>query len=266
MKNSKLRRALLLLACAVMLVSLSVGATLAYLSSTDSVKNTFTVGQVNIWLDEGTVYPVGTIIDGEYVAGTHNDGGATRTEENAYKVYPGMTYDKDPVVHIQGDSEDCYVGVTIKLDEDRFATLAEVIGNPDVGEAAQFLGISEIVLGGIFDKEFAYDGNTTWTSTDGELKLIQTPKTGEFYVIFLNKQLPAWADADNDGIWDAGEGQINLDLFKQISIPADWDNTELAAMQGLEMTITAYAVQAEGFANADAALLGAFPDAFAVLK
>ena len=38
---------------AVLLVSLSVGATLAYLTSTtQTVKNTFTVGKVNITLDE----------------------------------------------------------------------------------------------------------------------------------------------------------------------------------------------------------------------
>ena len=53
MKNSKFRRILLLLACAVLLVSLSVGATLAYLTSTtETVTNTFTVGNVAITLDE----------------------------------------------------------------------------------------------------------------------------------------------------------------------------------------------------------------------
>ena len=54
MKNSKLRRILLTLACAVLLVSLSVGATLAYLTSvTAEVQNTFTVGKVQITLDVG---------------------------------------------------------------------------------------------------------------------------------------------------------------------------------------------------------------------
>ena len=55
MKNSKLRKVLLLACSAVLLVCLSVGATLAYLTSTDTVKNTFTVGKVAITLDEVNV-------------------------------------------------------------------------------------------------------------------------------------------------------------------------------------------------------------------
>ena len=62
MKNSKLRRVLLLLACAVMLVSLSVGATLAYLTGKDEVVNTFTVGNVQIKLDEAKVNTDGTYV------------------------------------------------------------------------------------------------------------------------------------------------------------------------------------------------------------
>lgn len=89
MKNSKLRRVLLLLACAVMLVSLSVGATLAYLqSTTQTVKNTFTVGFVNIGLSEGKVYVEGDDV-AEELLGTHTDGGKTRVGQNNYDLFPG---------------------------------------------------------------------------------------------------------------------------------------------------------------------------------
>lgn len=270
MKNSKLRRVLLLLACAVMLVSLSVGATLAYLSSTDSVKNTFTVGQVNITLDEGEVHPVGKIINDKYVAGTHTDEGATRVEENAYKVYPGMTYDKDPIVHVQGDSEDCYVGIAITLKEESLEALFAQIGYTETN-GKQYLGLHELVGGGIFDTTKGtiyapyFSGDYMLMNGDYNgysIKLIQEAGTGKFYVIYQNKLEPTWTDADNDGEWDAGEGQINLDLFKTISVPADWDNDELAALQGLEMTITAYAVQAEGFSGAEHALSEGFENPF----
>ena len=52
MNTRKLRKAILTLCSALLLVSLSVGITVAYLTSTDEVKNTFTVGQVKITLDE----------------------------------------------------------------------------------------------------------------------------------------------------------------------------------------------------------------------
>ena len=45
-------KALLLTLCAVLLVTASVLGTMAFLTSTDEVKNTFTVGSVNIALDE----------------------------------------------------------------------------------------------------------------------------------------------------------------------------------------------------------------------
>ena len=104
MKNSKLRRILLLVACAVLLVSLSVGATLAYLTSTtETVKNTFTVGNVNITLDEAEVDEYGKNPNG-------------RTEDgNEYKLLPGHVYAKDPTVTVKGTSEDCYVRIVLKI-------------------------------------------------------------------------------------------------------------------------------------------------------
>ena len=45
-------KALLLTLCAVLLVAASVMGTMAYLTSTDKVENTFTVGNVKITLDE----------------------------------------------------------------------------------------------------------------------------------------------------------------------------------------------------------------------
>lgn len=103
MKNSKLRRALLLVACAVMLVSVSVGATLAYLTNyTQVVTNTFSVGNVAITLDETVVDQYGDITDS-----------ATRSNGNAYKLIPGHAYTKDPTVHVTEGSEDGWLFVKI---------------------------------------------------------------------------------------------------------------------------------------------------------
>ena len=48
-------KALLLTLCAVLLVAASVLGTMAYLTSTAKVENTFTIGKVEITLDETDV-------------------------------------------------------------------------------------------------------------------------------------------------------------------------------------------------------------------
>lgn len=107
MKNLKLRKILLTICSAMLLVTLSVGATFAYLTSTTgSVTNTFTVGKVAITLDEAKVdEATGKAIEGE---------GASRVTENKYKVVPSQTYDKDPTVHVAEGSEACYVFVKVE--------------------------------------------------------------------------------------------------------------------------------------------------------
>lgn len=100
MKKSK---AILMALCAVLLVAASVMGTLAYLTSTDSVTNTFTVGKVAITLDEAKVGTDGTPVQG-----------AARVDANEYHLLPGHTYKKDPTIHVATDSEDCYLFVKVE--------------------------------------------------------------------------------------------------------------------------------------------------------
>ena len=116
MKKSKV---LLTLACAVLLVAASVMGTLAYLTSHDEVTNTFSVGQVSIKLDEAKANPDGTLVEG-----------ATRVQENSYKLMPGHEYIKDPMIHVDPTSEDCYLFVTINneiaaIEAEGITTVAE---------------------------------------------------------------------------------------------------------------------------------------------
>lgn len=95
-------KALLLSLCAVLLVAASVFGTMAYLTSTDSVENTFTVGSVAITLDEQDV--------------DDSTKGAERDQNNAYKLMPGHEYTKDPTVHVATPSEDSWVFVKVEND------------------------------------------------------------------------------------------------------------------------------------------------------
>ena len=89
--------------CAVLLIAASVMGTMAYLQDKDTVTNTFAVGKVDLTLDEAAVNDDGTPIDG-----------ADRVKANNYKLMPGHEYTKDPTIHVDSESEDCYLFVTVE--------------------------------------------------------------------------------------------------------------------------------------------------------
>lgn len=89
--------------CAAALVVASVLGTMAYLTSqTETVTNTFTVGNVAITLDEAKVSETGV-----------PDEGAARVKANDYKLIPGHEYTKDPTVHVTAGSEDSWLFVKV---------------------------------------------------------------------------------------------------------------------------------------------------------
>ena len=103
----KMYKAMLLVLCAVLLVVASVMGTLAYLQmQTGAVTNTFTVGRVEITLDEAKVDEYGNPIGDERVPNGTLTG-------NAYKLIPGHTYTKDPTVTVTAGSEDCWIFVKV---------------------------------------------------------------------------------------------------------------------------------------------------------
>lgn len=96
-------KALILALCAVSLVTASVLGTMAYLTDKKAVTNNFTVGSVAITLDEAKVNP-----DGSPVAN------ADRVQSNEYKLLPGQEYKKDPTIHVDPTSEECYLFVKVE--------------------------------------------------------------------------------------------------------------------------------------------------------
>lgn len=101
----KARKALLTLCAALLLVTMTAGITVAYLTSTDSVNNTFTVGNVTITLDEEKVDLYGKDENTEI---------ENRVKANKYKLVPGHEYTKDPTIHVADDSEDCWLFAKIE--------------------------------------------------------------------------------------------------------------------------------------------------------
>lgn len=206
----KTSKALLLMLCAVLLVAASVLGTMAYLTSTDTVTNTFTVGKVAITLDEAKVNPDGTLVQG-----------ADRVKANSYKLLPGHTYNKDPMVTVLNGSESAYIKMTVT-----FSKAAEL----DAIFAPSGANMTSI-FNGYDSNNWIYKGNTKDTNAN--------TRTYEFWY----KEAVAATNAD-----------VALDaLFDSITIPGTINNTQLDTIKGMTITVNAYAIQADGFTDANAA-------------
>ena len=203
------RKVLILALCAVLLVSISVMGTMAYLTSKDSVTNTFTVGKVAIKLDEAKANADGTLVQG-----------ADRVDANSYKLLPGQTYNKDPMVTVLKDSEKSYIRMTVTVSK---ADELDAIFAP---AGADLLSIFN-----------GYDG-ATWLYK-GDTDNADNTRTYEFWY----KEAVAAPDAD-----------VALDaLFDSITVPGSITNAQLATIEGMTITVNAYAIQADGFGTADLA-------------
>lgn len=202
-------KALLLALCAVSLVTASVFGTMAYLTDNKTVTNTFTVGSVAITLDEAKVDTAGQPIDG-----------APRVQANEYKLLPGHEYTKDPTIHVDANSEDCYLFVKvengIEAIEDESSKVADQMTRN---------GWAEVEGKGVY----VYVGT-------------ETGATKPRAVTKENKNIP---------------------VFNNIKIAGSVDGTQLERYKNnnTTITVTAYAVQKDGFAGKSAAEIwtAAFP-------
>ena len=205
MKTTK--KALLLTLCAVLLVTASVLGTMAYLTSTDEVQNTFTVGQVSIKLDEAKANTDGTLV-----------GGADRVKANSYKLLPGHTYAKDPMVTVLNGSESSYIKMTVTFSK---ANELDAIFDPDGATLTT-------IFNGYDISNWTYKGNTKNAADD--------TRTYEFWY----KEAVA-----------APDGNVALDaLFDSITVPGSITNEQLKTIEGMTITVNAYAIQADGFTDA----------------
>ena len=198
------RKALLLTFCAVLLVVASVLGTIAYLTSQDEVKNTFTVGQVAINLDEAKVNPDGTPV-----------ANADRVRANSYKLLPGHTYTKDPTVTVLKGSESSYIKMTVTFTK---AKELDAIFAPNGAELTS-------IFKGYDSDNWIAKGNTKNTTAN--------TRTYEFWY----KEAVGAPDAD-------------VALFDFITVPNDITGKQLATIQGMKITVNAYAIQADGFETA----------------
>lgn len=208
----KKTKAILMALCAVLLVAASVMGTLAYLTSTDEVVNTFTVGNVKIALDEAKVDANGkALADGTRWHPTEND------PEQEYHLLPGHEYDKDPTVTVIKGSEESYVRMLVTVSFENELTDAQLATSLD----SIFTG---------------YDA-AKWNRED---KTVSTDKKSISYEYRYSTTVKPSADTD-----------LKLEpLFTKVEVPNTYTNEDIAALNGMKITVVAQAIQADGFADA----------------
>ena len=205
-----MKKSIALVMMAVLLVAASVMGTLAYLTSKDTVKNTFTVGKVKITLDEAKVNTDGTLVPN-----------ADRVKTNSYKLMPGHEYTKDPTVTVKEGSEESYVRQIVTVSFNKVLTDNQLATNLD----NIFLGYSASVWvrnakdvkteNGKTVITYEYRYKETVTATDGDKKLP---------ALFTGIKIPD--DWTNETLAGFGEFEINIEAH---AIQADGFTTADAA-------------------------------------
>ena len=202
-----MKKTLTVIIALVLVVVMSVAGTVAYLTSSDTVTNTFSVGNVQIKLDEAQAKADGTLIEG-----------AERVKANSYKLLPGHTYAKDPMVTVLNGSESSYIKMTVTFSK---ANELDAIFDPDGATLTT-------IFNGYDISNWTYKGNTK--------NAAENTRTYEFWY----KEAVA-----------APDGNVALDaLFDSITVPGSITNEQLKTIEGMTITVNAYAIQADGFADA----------------
>lgn len=202
-----MKKTLTVIIALVLVVVMSVAGTVAYLTSSDTVTNTFSVGNVQIKLDEAKAN-----LDGTPVAN------ADRVKANNYKLLPGHTYNKDPMVTVLKGSESSYIKMTVTFTK---AAELDAIFAPNGADMTS-------IFNGYDSANWIYKGNTK--------NAADNTRTYEFWY----KEAVA-----------APDGNVALDaLFDSITVPGSITNEQLKTIEGMTITVNAYAIQADGFTDA----------------
>ncbi len=231
-------KALLLTLCAVLLVAASVLGTMAYLTSTAKVENTFTIGKVEIKLDEAKVNTDGIPVEG-----------AARVTANSYKLMPGTTYTKDPTVTVKAGSEESYV--RMKVTFNNAAALMEMLPSADnledytPAEIALIKKIAPILF--LTNYTAADAGWLPEYTMFGMEKTLADPNYFVYdaandtvtYIFYYPTTVTA---TDKDVVLPA--------VFTEISLPEHVTGEQLAELNNFKITVIAEAIQAGSFANA----------------
>jgi len=254
MKFSK--KTLLMAASIVLCMTMTAIGTVAYLTDRAAVANTFTVGNIDIIVDETMVDQYGQPTEGDWrLVDTDGDDIADtpmnkeafnewkekeassetptgdydkefeelekpeeyRTENNDYKLIPGMTYIKDPTMTVMANSENAYVRMVVMISPIK-----------EIEEA--------------FGKEFELKDYVQWNDEKWRFDRKDTLDNTLFYYFNYFEEVKT-----------SEEDQPLAPLFEEITIPGELTEKQLEQLGTFNIDIEGHAIQTAAFENAEEA-------------
>lgn len=191
-----MKKTIAIIALVVLVAVASVLGTLAYLTDTRTVENTFTMGDVKIKLDETDV----------------NNPKGDRVTKNDYEVYPGAIVTKDPIVHNVG-ANGAYIRATVNVSDwmnlvaAYYPDFKETFPNEGYKAALNLL-VGELGEG--------------WSVVDVEAGDVFT--IGQFDAKFILKY---------DGVLKGGENTTAM--FQTVTVPAGIDNVNAKSFNSVKV-------------------------------
>ena len=250
----KAKKKLLLALCIVVVLTATVAGsvlgTIAYLTSSAAVSNVFTVGNVQIVMDEGKVNRNGEFVNanGEVVTNSAN---ATRVDTNTYHLVPGKQYNKDPQIRVNSGSEDSYLFVLVRNDLEgigpkgttQYLTIAEQMN--ELG----WVKYTEASTGDVYiycgDKETLGNSN------------VALPEKGSEAFNAIISARDNTTGVTTHPVFGAEGSNVTATLTKEDGVYnlfkyfyTDPANTDLSTYGAAKITLTAVAIQATGFEGA----------------
>ena len=232
------KKSFLLILSLVLAVSAAAFGTIAYLTDRESITNTFSVGQINITLNETEINtstntpvysptdldPNGNPIEGAVPQRT--------TQGNQYHLLPGQTYIKDPTVTLEKGGERSYVRMLVTLK----------------GASA----LKALYPEGFLPQNFVNGWDSSvWPCHQMIDYTTATPAQDvilcEFRYVHTDGEPTVQPAADEDLVLDA--------LFDSITVPGDLTGADLQTLYeaGFEIKVYAQAIQSTMLETADIA-------------
>ena len=223
--KKKLLTILAVVVCAVALIVGSVAGTIAFLRDMAVVVNTFTYGDVGISMDESYI-------------GEDGKPDGTRTGGNRYLLMPGTSYIKDPVIHVEADSQPMYLFLRV---DNGIAGLA--LKDSEITQEKQTIHQQLLSNGWKVYNDGTADYRTTInTPTNAGIDRISTATV---YYLTASAAIDDVAPKFVDGL----SGKVDVPTFTKFHLTGDSATGSAMGIydhNACTITITAYAVQASG--------------------
>lgn len=231
------KKSLIMLLSALMIVTSVAFGTIAYLTDRAGVTNKFTIGNVDIVVDETEVDEEGKPVpdpeyDPENPDPEHPDPNKRTEEENEYPLLPGTSYVKDPTLTVKAGSEESYVRMMVTI-----TSAAEL---KQVFDELKIMYPEKFANGFVPNEHVEGWDSSVWPC-------YAMTENAEENTIVLEFRYPAAVPAN-----DEADTKLPA-LFTKINVPGELTGAQLQTIGGLTVDVKGHAIQTAGFENEDAA-------------